>query len=44
LSQNFSNVDRPRSRTQAERAALSDRLMTEAAIRLLVTRVSVAPR
>jgi len=37
LSQNFSNVDRPRSRTQAERAALSDRLMTEAAIRLLVT-------
>ena len=37
MSQNFSNVERPRSRTQAERAALSDRLMTEAAIRLLVT-------
>lgn len=37
LSQNLGNDIRPRSRTQAERAALSDRRMTEAAIRLLVT-------
>ncbi len=37
MSQDLGNDVRTRSRTQAERAALSDRLMTEAAIRLLVS-------
>lgn len=37
MSHDTSSEVRPRSRTQAERAALSDRLMTEAAIHLLVT-------
>ena len=37
MSQDLGNDVRTRSRTQAERAALSDKRMTEAAIRLLVT-------